>query len=140
MNNKVLVGGLIGGVVFFLLGYLVYAMALSGMMADNTMAGLSRPMEEFQWLFLILGNFAFGFLVAYVLNKAGANSASAGAGVGAMLGFLMGLAVDFTMYGTSNAMTLTGVFVDIIAITVMSAVVGAVVGWWYGRGRTVVVA
>lgn len=140
MNNKVLVGGLIGGVVFFLLGYLVYGMALNSMMAENSMAGLQRPMEEIQWLFLVVGNLAFGFLIAYVLNKAGSNSASAGAGVGAMIGFLVSLAGDFTSYGVSNAMTLTGVFVDIIALTVMAAIVGAVVGWWYGRGRTVVVA
>lgn len=140
MNNKVLVGGLIGGVAFFLLGYLVYGMALNSMMAENTMEGLQRPMEEFQWLFLGLGNLAFGFLAAYVLNKAGANSASEGAGVGAMVGFLLALAIDFTWYGTSNAMTLTGVFVDIVASTVLFAVVGAIVGWWYGRGRTVIVA
>lgn len=139
MNNRVLVGGLIGGFAFFLLGYLIYGMALAGVFAENTMEGVARPMEEFQWAFLILGNIAFGFLLAYVLDKANTLSFSSAATVSAVIGLLVGFAVNFTMYGTSNTHTLTAHFADIIALTVMSAVVGGLIGWWYGRSRTAVV-
>jgi len=139
MNNRVLVGGLIGGLVFFLLGYLVYGIALASVFNENTLEGVNRSMEEMQWAFLILGNFFFGFLLAYVLDKANTLSFSSGATVGAVVGLLVGLAVNFTVYGTTHTHTLTAHFADIIALTIMSAVVGGVIGWWYGRGRTATV-
>ena len=93
-----------------------------------------------QWAFLILGNLFFGFLLAYVLDKANTLTFGSGATVGAVTGLLVGLAVNFTMYGTSNAHTLTAHFADIVALTIMSAVVGGIIGWWYGRGRKPIIA
>ena len=141
MNNKVLVGGLIGGVVFFLLGWLTYGIALRTMMTENTMQGLGRADEEMQWVFLIIGHFAFGFLMAYILDKANVMSFGSGATMGAVIGFLFTLAFDFIMYATTNYYTtMTGVFVEIITATVVVAITAGVIGWWYGRGRTEVVA
>lgn len=140
MNNRVLIGGLIGGIVFFLLGFLMYGMAFRGILEANTMTGLSRG-EEMQWAFLILGNLMWGFLIAYILHKANATSLESGATIAGIVGLLFGLAGNLTAYGTSNYFTtMTGVFVDIIIITVMCAIVGAVIGWYYGRGRKVIVA
>ena len=141
MNNRVLVGGLIGGITFFILGFLIYGMALRSMMTDNMMAGLGRADDEMQYAFLILGNLIFGFLIAYILDKANATTFSAGATIGGVVGLLIGLGGNFTSYGTSHAYTsMTGVLVDAIAVAVMCALVGGVVGWWYSRGRTVAVA
>ena len=140
MNNRVLAGGVIGGITFFFLGYLVYGMALASMWDENSMAGLNRPMDEMRWAFLILGNLFFGFLLAYVLDKANTLTFGSGATVGAVVGLLVGLAVNFTMYGPTNAHTLTAHFADIVGLTVMSAVAGGIIGWWYGRGRKTVVA
>ena len=141
MNNKVLVGGLIGGVVFFLLGWLVYGIALRDMMTENTMQGLNRADEEMQWAFLVIGHLAFGFLMAYLLDKANSHSFASGATIGAVTGFLFALAFNFILYATSNYFTtMTGVFVDIIVSAVIVAITGGVIGWWYGRGRKVIVA
>lgn len=140
MNNRVLAGGVIGGIAFFFLGYLVYGMALDTMWEENSMQGLNRPMEEMQWAFLILGNLFFGFLLAYVLDKANTLTFGAGATVGAVTALLMALAVNFTSYGTTNSHTLAAHFADIVALTIMGAVVGGIIGWWYGRGRKTVVA
>ena len=140
MNNKVLVGGLIGGVVFFLLGWLTYGMALRTMMTENTMPGIGRADEEMNLAFLVIGHLAFGFLMAYLLNKANSHSFASGATIGAVIGFLFSVAFDFIMYATTNYYTtMTGIFVDIIVSTVLVALVGGVIGWWYGRGRTPVV-
>lgn len=141
MNNKVLVGGLIGGVAAFLLGFLIYVLAFGSMLEENMMAGMNRPDEEVQWAFLVLGNLVLGILYAWVLNKANANSLSSGLQTGAMLGFLMALSFGFTLYGVSNIYTtLTGVAIDVVAAVIMGGLVGAVIGWWYGRGRKVIVA
>ncbi len=141
MNNRVLVAGLIGGIVIFVLGYLIYGVLLAATMSENIVTGVERPMEEFQWAFLILGNLALGFLLAYILDKANALSFSSGASVGAVVGLLYAAAVDFTLYGVWNVFaSMTGPIIDIIATTVMCAIVGGVIGWWYGRGRKAVVA
>lgn len=141
MNNKVLVGGFIGGIVFFLLGWLTYGMALRTMMEENTMQGLGRTDDEMQWAFLVIGHLAFGFLMAYLLDKANSHSFASGATIGAVTGFLFALAFDFIMYATSNYFTnMTWVFVDIIVSTVIVAIISGVIGWWYGRGRQAIVA
>lgn len=95
-------------------------------------------MEEFQWAFLILGNIFFGFLLAYVIYKSNASAFGSGATVGMIVGLMMSLAVNFTKYGTTNSHTLTGHVMDIVVITIMSAILGGIIGWWYGRGSTVV--
>ena len=141
MNNKVLVGGLIGGVVFFLLGWLTYGMALRTMMAENTMPGINRAEEEMGWVLLLLGHFAVGFMLAYVLNKANVYSFGSGATMGAVMGFLTVMGFDFIMYATTvYYTTMTTVFIDIIVATVIIAITAGVIGWWYGRGRPAVVA
>ncbi|HUR30847.1 MAG TPA: hypothetical protein VMZ69_05410 [Saprospiraceae bacterium] len=140
MNNKVLVGGLIGGITTFLLSYLVYGLALGSTLEANMMTGINRPMAEMNWAFLILGNLFTGILYAWVLDKANANSLSAGATTGAILALLLGLGLGFTWYGISNIYTgLTGVLIDLVGGVIIGAVVGAVIGWWYSRGRTAVV-
>lgn len=140
MNNRVLIGGIIGGITFFLLGYLMYGMAFRDILEANTMNGVSRGEDEMQWAFLIIGNLTFGFLIAYILHKANAVGFSAGATVAGIVGLLFGIATNFSSYGTTNYYSgMTGVFVDIIIITVMCAMVGGVIGWWFGRDRTTVV-
>src|SRR5687767_2595006 len=99
MNNKVLVGGLIGGIAAFLMGYLVYELALGSTLEPNMMTGLFREPEEMQWAFLVLGNLFYGLLYAWVLNKAGANSLTSGATTGAILALLIGLTLGLTWYG-----------------------------------------
>ncbi len=140
MNNRFLIGGLIGGVAFFLLGYLIYAIALGTMLEENMMAGLNRPMEEFQWLFLILANLALGFLLSYVLTKSNTAGFGGGATVGAIVGLLVGMSIDFFLYGATNYFsTLTGVFVDFVAFTIMCAIVGGIIGAYLGSGNKPVV-
>ena len=141
MNNRVLVGGLIGAVASFFLGFLIYAIVLDPMLSEHTMSGVMRADEEMSWAFLILGNLAYGFLVAYILDKANAASFSSGATIGAVVGLLSSLASGFISYAVSNWYTsMTGPFIDVVGAVVMFALVGGIVGWWYGRGRRVVVA
>jgi len=140
MNNRVLVGGIIGGVVVFFLGYLLYGMAFSSLFDQHTMAGISRSMEEFGWLHLILGNLFYGFLMAYILHKANTVTFGSGATVGMIVGLLMGLAGNLTAHGTTHIHTMTGHLIDVVVVTIMMTVVGGVIGWWYGRGRPGVVA
>ena len=140
MNNRVLVAGLIGGIASLFLGFLIWAVLLESMLAENTMQGVMRAEGEMNWAFLIIGSLAYGFLLAYILDKANAVTFGSGATIGAVVGLLSSLASGFISYAVSNwYTTMTGPFLDIIGAIVMFALVGGIVGWWYGRGRTVVV-
>ena len=128
MNNKTILGGIVAGVLYFGLGYVVWGMLLVNFMAENagTATGVMKAETDMIWWALIVGNLFSGFALSYVLNKAGANSLGAGITVGATIGLLWAAGFDFTMLGVSNLMTTKGALVDIAASTVVSAVVGGI--------------
>ena len=136
-TNKFLVGGIIGGIAYFLLGYLVWGMLLMDFMTNNagSATGVMKTNDQFIWWALIVGNLFSGFLLSYVLNKSGSNSAGSGAATGAVIGLLVSAGFDFIMYGVANLSTLNGALVDILASTVVAAVVGGIIGGYLGMGK-----
>jgi uncharacterized membrane protein len=132
-NNKIIFGGLIGGAVYFLLGFVFYGMLFMDFFAKNTGSATGVMKEPMDWWALILGNILWGCLLAVIFGKwAGIRTMQTGAMAGALLGFLAWGAMDFTMLGTTNIGNLTSTIVDIALGTVVSAIVGAVIGWFYG--------
>ena len=141
-SQKFILGGLVGGVAYFLLGWVTYGMLLKDFMANNLSApGTMRPEADMIWWALIVGQFAGGFLLAYIIGKANATSPAAGAGVGFTVGLLVCLGYDLTMYAVSNTISsLKGLAVDVAISAVMGAIVGAVVGWVMGMSKKTVAA
>lgn len=129
-TKKFLVGGIVGGVVYFLLGWVVYGMLLKDFMHDNmgTAQGVMKAEDQFVWWAMIVGHMAIGFLLSYVLARTNTNSFGGGLATGGIIGLLMCLGYDAIMYGVSNLMTTTGMMGDIGASTVMAAITGAVIG------------
>jgi hypothetical protein len=135
-TGKFVVGGLIGGVLFFLLGWLIYGMLLMDFMNQHmsaAAAGVMRPEAEWPWWAMITGNFGIGFLLSYVFNKSNVASVSNGAVTGAVVMFLFSFSVNLMMYAQMNLSDLTGIAVDFIASAIIGAIVGSVLGWWNGR-------
>src|SRR5947207_510821 len=99
-TNKFIIGGIIGGVLYFLLGYLVFGLLLKDFLASNMgpATGTMKPMDDFVWWALIVGNLFSGLTLSYVINKAGAGSAGAAAGVGFVVSLLITAGFDFTMF------------------------------------------
>ena len=136
MNNKILVGGLIGAAVSFLLGFVFYGNLVAGMLSDAAMPGFQRPMAEFQWLFLIISNLASGYFIAYIFSRwATISTFVGGLTGGAVIGLFLGLIYNFALYATTNMMTLQGHLIDIVTTVVIMALVGGAVGWWLGFGK-----
>jgi hypothetical protein len=139
-SQKFIVGGIVGGIVYFILGWLIFGMLLKDFMASNASSGTMRADADIVWWALIVGNLCLGFLLAYVIGKSGA-SAGKGAAVGFVLGLLVSLGYDLIMYATSTVMTsLKGVAADVAATVVMSTITGAVVGYVLGMSKKTVVA
>jgi hypothetical protein len=139
-SQKFIVGGIVGGIAYFILGWLIYGMLLKDFMAANFSTSM-RPDAETIWWALILGQLAAGFLLAYVIGKASATSAGAGAGVGFVVGLLVCLGFDLTMYGVSTTVSsLKGLAADVAASAVISAIAGGAIGWVMGMSKKTVVA
>lgn len=133
--KKLLMGGIAGGVLFFLLGWLIYGMLLMNFMNTHpgTAGNIARAEPDF--LYLIIGNLAMGFLMAYIFIKANVKSLGSGLVTAAIIGLLMAVGYDCMIYATSTVISKTGMAVDVAASTVMSAIVGAVVGAIMGMGK-----
>jgi hypothetical protein len=138
MNSKnYFLAGILGGIVYFLLGWLVYGMLLMDYMEEN--AGLALGVNRVDMLLwsIGLGSLLYGFFLSYIFSCVGqVKTAASGAKSGAWVGFLVAGAIDFTMYGTTNITTLNAVAVDILAATVLASITGAVVAWVLGAGAT----
>ena len=111
-------------------------MLLADMMAGYMNTACTRPMEEMDMSLMILGNVGLGLLFAYILSSGGAKfaSVSGGATGAAIVGLLVSLSYDSMIYAQSTMMnSFTGVIMDVLAFTVISAIVGGGIGWWLGR-------
>ena len=135
--KKLLTGGLVGGILFFGLGYLIYGNLLTSFMQNHpgTATGVDRAMDDIQFLYLAIGNLAMGFLLAYIFVKSNVNSLGSGLVTGGVVGALVSVGVDCTMYATTHVISKTAMAADVAAMTVMCAIVGAVVGMVMGMGK-----
>ncbi len=101
---------------------------------SNQASGVFRDEKDMIWWAMVVHTFALGFLLSYIMGKSNTRSAGSGAGVGAVFGFLMSIAVNLMLYAQLDLWDLTSIAVDVVAMTVASSIVGAVIGWIYGMG------
>jgi len=133
-NIKILVAGLLGGVTAFILGFLVYGLALKGFYASHMVQGFAKADEEMVWWALIVGNLAWGLLFAIIYGRwASISTFVTGAKAAAVIGALMALTYNLIGYATANVMDMTVALADVVVSAVVSAIIGGVVAWWLGR-------
>jgi uncharacterized membrane protein len=134
-GNRTLVATIVGAVVAFFLGYLLWGVVLVGFFEAN-MGTATGVMKETPSLIPIALGQIFGALLLTLVIQRWGNSASVagGAKVGAIVGLLVTLSYDLTMYGSANLMNLTAALVDPVVGAVHMAVVGAAIGMVLGRG------
>ena len=127
-TNKILLGGVAGGVALFLLGWVIYGILLMDYATTNYNQCMNRPNMEMIWWALILSNLAYGVLIAYLFSRTGTTGFIGGAKLGAIIGILLSISIDLgyysmtTMYNNPSA-----IVVDIIAYTIYIAITGAVI-------------
>ncbi|MDZ4758613.1 MAG: hypothetical protein SGJ10_10835 [Bacteroidota bacterium] len=136
MNNKTIISGIIGGVAFFLLGWLIYGMMLDSFMKENMSQAVARKMEEMVWWALILSCFVNGYFLSLMLGWSNTQSMSIGLQKGAIIGLLIGLGMDLGMHAMSTVfLNMNALIVDVAACTVMNAIVGGIIGMIMGMGK-----
>ena len=137
-SQKFIVGGIVGGILFFVLGYVFYGLLLKNFFDSN---GMAVNMENMVWWAMIVGNLASGFLLAYILSRANVSTAGGGATTGFVVGLLMSLSFDLMMYGIGHGMTeMKGIAADVAVSAVLTAIIGGVIGWVMGMSKKTVAA
>lgn len=132
--QKILVSGLIVGVIGFFLGWLIWGILLADFFAAPGMSGVMRGESEMIMWSMVISNLLWGILLAYIfIEWANISTVQTGFMAGAILGCLISGAFDFGMYSMTTLFTLTDVIKDIIANTLYVGVLGAILGWWLGR-------
>ena len=135
--KKLFIGGIVGGILYFLLGWLVYGKLMSGFFMNHPgeVAMVARADNDMQFLYIVLGSLFQGFLLSFIFVKANVGSAISGFIIGGVLGGLSTAGMDCIMYGTSKMMSKMAMAGDIVAAALMSAVIGAIVGLVMGMGK-----
>jgi hypothetical protein len=135
--SKLVIGGITGGVAFFLLGWLIYGNLLMNFMASHpgTATGFNRSENDMDFLYLIIGNLAMGFLLAFIFIKGNVSGMAGGLATGFVVGLLMSVGIDCVTYGTTHILSKTGMAADVAAATAMWAIAGALVGLIMGMGK-----
>lgn len=127
---------LIGGVVNFLGGWLVYGIILDPyfrtLMTPEGMAIIKDP-PLLGGIFG--GSVIWALLLALIYHRwASISTLKTGAIAGAVISLLVALSVDLSVYSMWNISSFMVVIVDPIGSAVLGAITGAVVGWILGYG------
>jgi len=129
MNVKnFIVGGIVGGIVNFLMGWLVWGILLKDTFPKPDGAGAENM------LFIFLGCLFFGFVLSYVFSQGeGISNLSAGVKMAVGIALFMTLSNNFFMRMYDETMDVKLMVIDVIAAMVVTAIVGAAIAMVNGK-------
>jgi len=116
MTKKNLLSGIVGTVVYYLLGWLVYGLILT-----------DKSSGESSLTFIFLGCLFYAFTIAYIYAKlAQISSLKAGFNAGVVIGVLFSLSWYFFMYAEFNIRELIE---EVIVGGLMTGILGGVIAF-----------
>ena len=125
--QRLAIGTVVGGLVLFILGYLVYGVLFASFFATNvgTATGVTR--EPFNFVALLIGQLAFSAVLTLIFGWGSVSNAIQGAKMGALAGLLIFLGIDLTLYATTNVQNLAASLVDPLLAAVLFGATGAAI-------------
>ena len=134
--KRLVIGTVVGGIVFYVLDYLIFGLAFADFYAANagSATGVNRD-QPLMWA-VALGCLAYAALVTLGIGtRAGSWKLAGGVKIGAIVGFLLWFTADFTLYGVTNDSNLTRTVVDPLLELVRAGVAGGVIAIVLGKVR-----
>lgn len=136
-TTKVILGTVVGTIVLFLAGWLVYGILLADMMKESlTPEGLAVQKEP-DLVLILISNLVMALLYTYIFERwANIRTWQTGAVAAGTIGILIATSIDLSFMSMTKMYTgMNGMFVDILASTAMSALAGAAIGFTLGYNR-----
>jgi hypothetical protein len=133
---KILLAALVGTIVYFGIGWLVFEGILGKYMSENTtqIAGFKKSEEESSMLMLIVSCAAYALLLAIIMgNWANVDTFKNGAILGATIGVLVAVMTNSYWYSTTHFFNnLSPLLVDVAAAGVTVGIMGGTIAWVLG--------
>ena len=125
--KRLVIGTLVGGIVVYALGYLIFNLAFGSFYAANlgSATGVTRDPEI--WWAVLLGSCAYAALITLMIGTTRGSTGEAMKS-GAVVGFLLWVTADFIIYGATNVPNLTRTVVDPLLELVRGGLSGAILG------------
>ncbi|HWB29302.1 MAG TPA: hypothetical protein VG736_02285 [Vicinamibacterales bacterium] len=133
MNGRHLLAALAGGLTLFVLGFLVYGLALASFLQANagSAAGAMRS-PPLVWA-IAAGDLVYGvFLTMLFARNPALSSLRRHVALGGVTGLLTSLASGLLQYATHDVANITATAVSSIAFAVLAAAAGGVIGMILG--------
>ena len=133
---KILRGTILGGIAYFLLGWLVWGILLMDFLSGNMNQCANRPDDGMLWWAIIVSNFVLALLLTLILNWAKAKSITDGLKYGALFGLLYASSVSLSSWSMTTMYSNVGALVtDILASTAVLAVTGLIIVLTWGKEK-----
>lgn len=129
MNVKnFIIGGIVGGIVDFLLGWLIWGILLKDTFPKPEGAGAENMMH------IVLGCLCFGFMLSWVFSQGeGISQCMPGIKMAVGIAIFMSLCNQFFTNMYADSLDLKLVAIDVVASSVIAAVVGAAIATVNGK-------
>jgi hypothetical protein len=127
--KRLVIGTLVGGIVVYALGYLIFILAFGPFYGANlgSATGVTRD-PEIMWA-VFVGSCGYAALITLmVVITGGVVTTGEAMKRGAAVGFLLWVTADFIVYGSTNVQNLTRTAVDPVLELVRGGISGGIIG------------
>ena len=132
--KRLIVGTVVGGITLYILGYLIFGLALAEFYAANSGSATGVARDTLVIWAIVLGNLSYAVLLTLAIEtRSGPTSPMDGMKIGAIVGFLLWCTADFTGYGVQNVNNLTVAIADPLLELVRGGIGGAVIAAVLGK-------
>ena len=126
-TQRCVLGTVVGGIILFVLGYLIYGVAFAAFFGANAGSATGVERESPDFVALAIGQIVWGGLLTLVLGWTRSATIGSALITGAVVGLLFFLGMDLTLYATTNISTLKGALVDPILAMILFAIAAAAI-------------
>lgn len=122
-----------GGIAMFLLGYLIWGMAMVSFFESHSLNNIMKDPPAIGLIFI--ANLIQAFAMSTLYNKwsSGTYSTKNGFEFGAWIGIFIGLGLGLLWFSTSELMDTTGTLVGAIIDIIFYGIIGGIIGLTYSK-------
>ncbi len=137
MNTKTIIAALVGAIVTFLLGYVVWGLLLGDYYAANTVQYPGLNIDPPRLWAIFVSNLAGCLLLSWLFSSLGVNNFATGFQRAALIFFLFSLSIDMMWFALMNFFSnYTIILLDVVVTSLVWAIVGGVIALMLGRIST----